>query len=376
MSCFDAAIKLTEFSGAIVMPFPWPTKKDHLSEMKVDMPDLSSVADGATSEELENLTEQLGRLGQLLDQANGQVAAYLLRRESQAATATGEPGVAALADRIDSLGKRLEQLAAATPAREGVAAVPVALPVQADASKANLGPVLERLDQLNAKIDALGELAAGSANRNTKDAAGAAIDQLRAAILEMKETLAVAFGQLRQRVNEGLSELTESMRPQAPAATEEPEFFLPGGDDWERAILGPVLAENPALRHPRQQLLRGVLDGDAGACSLAGQLLVFQSAPPEKMPALLKDIGEAYYRWQPKTSPGADELEESLAAWLQRACDNAGIANTIELVDPGERFDSTRHTTTGRGVEIAEVYGWIVLRDNGKVYTKASVAVK
>jgi len=27
-------------------------------------------------------------------------------------------------------------------------------------------------------------------------------------------------------------------------------------------------------------------------------------------------------------------------------------------------------------VEIAEVFGWIVLRDNGKVYTKANVAVR
>ena len=52
------------------------------------------------------------------------------------------------------------------------------------------------------------------------------------------------------------------------------------------------------------------------------------------------------------------------------------MSNTIELVHPGERFDSTRHNASQRGVEITQVLGWIVLRDNGKVYTKASVAVK
>ena len=52
------------------------------------------------------------------------------------------------------------------------------------------------------------------------------------------------------------------------------------------------------------------------------------------------------------------------------------MSNTIELVHPGQRFDSMRHNAAERGVEITQVFGWIVLRDNGKVYTKASVAVK
>jgi hypothetical protein len=69
-------------------------------------------------------------------------------------------------------------------------------------------------------------------------------------------------------------------------------------------------------------------------------------------------------------------LERALAEWLMRACDRAGMANTIELVSPGERFDSLRHNAPRPGVEVAQVMGWIVLRDNGKVYTKASVAVR
>ena len=122
--------------------------------------------------------------------------------------------------------------------------------------------------------------------------------------------------------------------------------------------------------------MSGVLQGDSGSLSLAGQLLLFQSATPEKLPSLLKELGEAYYRWHLKTTPVTNKFEQELVAWLQRKCEEEGIPNTIELVHPGERFDSSRHTASGRGVEITEVNGWIVLRDNGKVYTKASVTVK
>jgi hypothetical protein len=65
-----------------------------------------------------------------------------------------------------------------------------------------------------------------------------------------------------------------------------------------------------------------------------------------------------------------------LIAHLTECCEAAGVSNTIELVRPGDRYDHTRHNSKQRGVEIDGVFGWIVLRDNGKVYTKASVAVK
>ena len=360
------------------MPFPWPAKKEHVSGVKIEMPDLPGMgAEDETGEtgEIVTLTEQLNRLGQLLDQANGQVAAYLLRRETQATAKPAEDnGVASLADHVDNLGKKLEQLALAASTRS---AAPAMSALSDESLKSGLRPLLEQFSQVHAKLDILGEMAAaGTPNRPSEDTVGPAINQLRGSIGEMKDALAGAFRQLRQRVDEGLTELAGYLRPPEPVASDEPAFGPPSGGDWERVILGPALAENPDLMFQRQQLLRGVLDGEAAACSFAGQLLVFQSAPPEKMPALLKDIGEAYYRWEPKTRPEANEMEQALVAWLQRACDDARIANTIELVHSGERFDSTRHTATDRGVEITEVYGWIVLRDNGKVYTKASVAVK
>jgi hypothetical protein len=203
----------------------------------------------------------------------------------------------------------------------------------------------------------------------------AALAALRDEMAEQKASIAESLQDIQRRVDDGLAELTSRVWP-VQAARQEPNAMPATSDEWLRAILGPMLAKDPALESERREFVKGVLSDHAGACSLAGQLLVFQAAAPEKMPTLLKDIGEAYYRWQPKRTAGDRPLETALAAWLQRACDNAGISNSIALVHPGERFDSMRHAAAGRGVEITDVFGWVVLRDNGKVYTKAAVAVK
>ena len=104
--------------------------------------------------------------------------------------------------------------------------------------------------------------------------------------------------------------------------------------------------------------------------------MVFRGSPPDRLPGLLKEVGEAYYRWQPLASHNDDPFRDELAAWLQRKCDEAGNPNTIELVRPGDRYDNRRHHAKQRGVEVDQVRGWVVLRENGKVYTKASVTVK
>ena len=202
------------------------------------------------------------------------------------------------------------------------------------------------------------------------------LKQLIAALGHVGELVAAAnkeiLAGLAQREVQ-LEHLAEMLGPQSAPASELAEVALA---DWERAILGDELAGQPGLAFQRSQLLSGVLEGNAAARALAGQLLVFRAAPAERLPPLLKEIGEAYYRWQPKARPGNSPFEESLAGWLQRTCEAAGLHNTIELVHPGERFDAARHNASSRGVEIAEVLGWVVLRDNGKVYTKASVAVR
>jgi hypothetical protein len=295
----------------------------------------SSAANEPTAEiasdadELRGLVDRFAALGRLLDQTNERVTAYILRRDAQPVVSADPQQAATLLERMETLAGRLGQLSEAS--------LPQATPLD--------------------------------------DGVASAIAAIRDAMADQKQSVAAQLDDLRRRIDDGLAALTNRLWP--PQEAEQEVIAMPAtSNDWLRAILGPMLANDPSLDSQRRQFAEDVLSDHPGACSLAGQLLVFQSASPEKLPALLRDIGEAYYRWQPKTAPGNTPMEEALAAWLQRACDNAGILNSIELVHPGERFDSNRHSASGRGVEITDVFGWVVLRDNGKVYTKAGVAVR
>ncbi len=186
-----------------------------------------------------------------------------------------------------------------------------------------------------------------------------------------------ALGEQLDRIEGRLGQPEEksAAAPQQSPVIAPPVMAAPAGE-LQQALFGPGLADQPGLAVERQALLDGIVRGVPEACALLGKLLVFRSATGDKMPPLLKDLGEAYYGWQPKTSPGNRPLETALVDWLQRAMQDAGIGNTIELVDPGQRFDATRHNTASRGVEITEVCGWVVLRDNGRVYTKAAVVAQ
>lgn len=155
--------------------------------------------------------------------------------------------------------------------------------------------------------------------------------------------------------------------PRAAAAHIDPGM-------WERIVFGESLAQTPAFAADRASLLHGLEEQDDHAVGLVGQLMIFNAASAERMPQLLKDVGEAYYAWRPQA--GHDNFRDALIAYLGERCEAAGVGNTIELVRPGDRFDAMRHNSKQRGVEIVDVFGWVVLRDNGKVYTKASVAVK
>jgi len=303
----------------------------------------------------------------------------LSRRLGQAAEEQLAGHLETLLDKVDGLEKGLDTLADAGRLTPAAGAAPGA---GSDMTEAAVSRVVDALRGLEDRLDRLEKLL----ERQTQQAgpqqqsdAGAeqqirdALAQLRAAVDGQKEDSAAALRRLRQEMDERLQELVEYVRPDTP----DTEAAAPAGArEWQRAILGPTLAEDSALDFQRQQLLDGVLSGHPGACALAGQLLTFQSSPAEKMAPLLKEIGEAFYRWQPKEKPGSSKLEEALVRWLKRACEDAGIGNSIELVHPGERFDAGRHTAAGRGVEITRVLGWVVLRDNGRVYTKAAVEVR
>jgi hypothetical protein len=160
-----------------------------------------------------------------------------------------------------------------------------------------------------------------------------------------------------------------------PQPQQQPQ--QPAQDDrWQRILFGHDLANNQALAALRDKLLEGLLGGERQATGLVGTILLFQAASAERMPQILKDVGEAYYRWNPRTQLGDDPLRDGLINWLRRKCEAAGVSNTIVLVRPGDRFESARHNAKQKGVEVTQVGGWVVLRDNGKVYTKANVAVK
>lgn len=288
----------------------------------------------------------LEKAAELLGQANEQIAAFLVRSQSEGlgpeceAFRSLEARLSALAEKLDRWESRPDNL----PQTQGS-------PAAAAPSAAASQDVRELVERHSAA--------------------------LAAAIAQLQEQVQGEFQEMARLVcplNDKLHELAERLG--SSQAAEETEPTTVSSAEWERAILGPDLAAAPALAVQRLQLIDGILGGDPGACSLAGQLLVFQSAAAERLPQLLKDIGEAYYRWQRKTRPGTSPMEGALVQWLQRRCEAAGIANTIEIVHPGERFDASRHHATSRGVEITEVHGWIVLRDNGKVYMKATVSVR
>lgn len=146
--------------------------------------------------------------------------------------------------------------------------------------------------------------------------------------------------------------------------------------EWDEVILGAELCGRIDLAAHRDAFLRDFFAGEAAARTLAGQLLLLHAANAEELPERLRHVGEAYYRWRPRASTAEDSLETALAEMLTARAEAAGLRNSIQLVRPGDRFDSTRHVASGRGLEISEVHGWVVLRDQQKVYTKAAVTVK
>jgi hypothetical protein len=362
----------------------WPAKKDQDDDsepVKIDIPAQDDTPD------LEQLTQRLSEMENMLGQANKQMLSYLMHRDQQATigaddnrdTQRDTEKIDSLSAKVDQLTENLDKLTAiATDASGQPSAAPAAAgsspkvaAVDEETMRAAMVPLQDKLDGLDTQIKSLSETLADPTS--TAEAIKPALQQIFGSVNEQKEASSGAFRQLWQRLDDGLSEVIGYLRPP------EPDTNGPGPaahGDWEEALLGRELAENPALIFQRQQLIEGTLSGQPASCSLVGQLLVFQSSPADKMPQLLKEVGEAYYRWQPKTTPQSNAMEEILTAWLKRICDENGIGNTIELVHPGERFDSSRHNAATRGVEISEVRGWIVLRDNGRVYTKANVVAK
>lgn len=154
------------------------------------------------------------------------------------------------------------------------------------------------------------------------------------------------------------------------------ESYAAGGNHWQDVIFGLELASNDSLASLRSALVADLQKGACTALTFLGCLLLFRAAEVDRMSPLLKDLGESYYAWCAGRDDSSENEQQALVAWLVRRCAAVGVTNVIELVRVGDRLDLARHSATGRGVDVAAVHGWVVLRDNGKVYTKAAVTAR
>jgi len=217
------------------------------------------------------------------------------------------------------------------------------------------------------------------------------IEELCERLSGLPEQIDTLGQSISRELDDRLNRLADTLIPPAceesdllgePDAIEEPTPFqtiaVPegGNEAWERCLLGDELCQQPELADVRRMLLEDVLAGNGQARALVGQLMLVQSASAEQMPDLMKSVGEAYYRWRSRTAAAGEPLELALAQWLTKCAAALGLGNTVELVRPGTRFDATRHAAAERGVEITGVHGWVIVRNTGKVYARASVSVK
>ena len=166
---------------------------------------------------------------------------------------------------------------------------------------------------------------------------------------------------------------TQPVQDVRPVATAQ--SGAPTGGELEAILFGQDLAADASLSAKRQDFLLAMRRGHENAIGLAGQILTIRAATMDRLPTLLKDVGEAWYRWRGDDGGAPDALRDALIAWLHARLDAVGLGNRIELVRAGDRYDSKRHNAKARGVEVTGVQGWVVLRDNGNVYTKANVTV-
>lgn len=370
------------------MPLFGGKKPDDQSIPEINNPgsgDASEAGSDDAAGGLEQLTARLGSLQEMLHQTKSQVTEIIARHTDSAARSTD--------DRLDRIARRLDELNEKIGGVSPGAAGDESAGTSPDSQV--LGTLLKKLEQLEESFRQGGG-ASDKGDKSAGESVGATADT--APLLEqLRDELSRQFDgvtngvtqaqqQIQQHVNGGLnqicqhldaklSEIITILRPPQPESQEPASL----GDDanWQLAVLGAELTADPSIEHYRRHLLEGIINGDDGARTFAGQLLVFRSARTDALPKMLRLLGEAFYCWLPKSTQDPNPMEQALVQWVNDYCFNAGIGNTIEIVTPGERFDTQRHTPTNRtgGVEIQCARGWIVVREGGRVYIKATVDV-
>lgn len=145
--------------------------------------------------------------------------------------------------------------------------------------------------------------------------------------------------------------------------------------DYQFTLFGDISGEPKELAAFFEKLMGELSRANPKAIGLTARLMAFRSCNADSAPSVLKEIGEAYYGWKPRSSGGPTAEEDLLTKYLRDQLSNRGIKNSIELVECGDRFDASLHATADRGAEVAVVRGWIVTRDNGKPVIRASVTL-
>ena len=219
------------------------------------------AAPRATTAALEELTRCYGQLGLALEQANQQVLAYLIERHSQAA-ASGAAGT--LAEKLDALAGKLDRLAGGAGVRRRRRPAAPPPPTPTPLAKAALQSVQEKLDQLDAKLKALGEKAA-------------AIDALKEAfvptLVKVRDGLASNTPPSAAASARSSSSSTRACGPWAPCSSRwwpissrprTPPTPRRCAGDWQEAILGRDLAEHPGTGSPAAAIALRLPPGRAG----------------------------------------------------------------------------------------------------------------
>jgi len=360
----------TEHSKGDAVPdvFDETGGENPLSAPEVSETSPSAGESPAPNAVLETLRQQLQELRERFDATDAQIAGYLQKNaETNNPDANGEV-MAQVQQRLDRLLAKFE----ATDAPPSADSVGNSAKPQETVGNQ---PVLDALKKLADYQKDLAQRIVNSVSKRMTEELN--LLQFQRVVHETLTTEwdrreAEAEAKARQQAEEEAAAYDDS---DDEISLEEAEEEAPPADAWSRAIWGPDLVEMEGFASFLDELNRRFLDGDGGVASLAGQLLVFRQAPPEAKPQLLKDVGEAYYRTRLDEGTPDHPFEQALITWLQKDCEKAGLPNTIEVVHPGERFDKSRHSSTTRGgAEVSDVFGWVVLTEGGRVYTRASVA--
>ena len=326
---------------------------------------------------LMHLQEQLRELRQRFDATDAQIAGYLRDKTGAKTQAVNGEAMAHLQQGVDRLLSQFDEMKSRLPVDENPPQNPNS---EAGTQSPGNHEVLQTLKQLAASQEELARKIVGTLGKRLSEE----LDLLRFQQI-VHETLSTewdrreAEAEAKARADaeaEAMALAESEMDIALQAFDDEPEPESdPSAEAWSRAIWGAELTCSAEFQPYLKELNRRVLEDDSSVAALAGQLLVFRHALPEAKPQLLKDVGEAYYRSRIDAGDAEHPFERALIRWLQTDCDRAGLPNTIEVVHVGERFDKARHSSTTRGgAEVAEVFGWVVLTEGGRVYTRASVA--